>query len=136
ELAAEALGRRDPARAAALAGEVLGDRPTFNRLLAGGKGEGAVPPRSAAGQIHAPGVGGAPPVARGRGAAPRAGGGEPKRPGGVGGGEGRAAAARPDAEAVLVEIGQAATEPEELRRAAWRGLKRSRRARKRAEAAT
>jgi ParB family chromosome partitioning protein len=34
------------------------------------------------------------------------------------------------AEQELVKIGQAAEQPEELRKAAWRGLRRSKRARK------
>jgi ParB family chromosome partitioning protein len=43
--------------------------------------------------------------------------------------EGLAAVAREDAEAELVKIGKAEEEPEELRKAAWRGLRRSKRAR-------
>jgi ParB family chromosome partitioning protein len=46
--------------------------------------------------------------------------------------EGLAAAASEAAEAELVRIGQAEGEPEELRKAAWRGLRRSRRARAKA----
>jgi ParB family chromosome partitioning protein len=44
--------------------------------------------------------------------------------------EGLAMLARADAEAKLLAIGQNKDEAEELRKAAWRGLKRSRRARK------
>jgi ParB family chromosome partitioning protein len=44
--------------------------------------------------------------------------------------EGLAKLAREDAEARLVAIGKAETEDEELRKAAWRGLRRSKRARK------
>ena len=52
--------------------------------------------------------------------------------------EGLAAAASEEAEAELVKIGRATENPEELRKAAWRGLRRSKRARQRAttEAAT
>jgi ParB family chromosome partitioning protein len=46
--------------------------------------------------------------------------------------EGLAAAATEGAEAELVRIGQALDQPEELRKAAWRGLRRSKRARKKA----
>jgi ParB family chromosome partitioning protein len=46
--------------------------------------------------------------------------------------EGLAAAASEAAEAELVKIGTATDEPEELRKAAWRGLRRSKRARKKA----
>ena len=46
--------------------------------------------------------------------------------------EGLAAAATEEAEAELVRRGQAEGEPEELRKAAWRGLRRSKRARQRA----
>jgi hypothetical protein len=44
--------------------------------------------------------------------------------------EGLARLAREDAEARLVQIGKAEKEDEELRKAAWRGLRRSKRARK------
>jgi ParB family chromosome partitioning protein len=53
--------------------------------------------------------------------------------------EGLAAVAGEDAEAQLEQVGRSLDNPEELRRAAWRGLRRSRRARRRAartEAAT
>jgi ParB family chromosome partitioning protein len=46
--------------------------------------------------------------------------------------EGLAAACSEAAEAELVKIGRSEAEPEELRKAAWRGLRRSRRAREKA----
>src|SRR5262249_28845121 len=55
-VAAQALARRDPNRASALAGRVLSDRVSFERLT----GDGAVKVeetlRSAAGQVHYQGV--------------------------------------------------------------------------------
>jgi ParB family chromosome partitioning protein len=50
--------------------------------------------------------------------------------------EGLAAAASEPGEKQLEQIGRGLENPEALRKAAWRGLRRSRRARKQAEAAT
>jgi ParB family chromosome partitioning protein len=129
--AAEAVARADAARAAAVAGRVLADRAAFNRAAAhGGAGLTGVL-RGAAVQVHHQGVAvphlaarkdvaGLAAVAGNRGFP------EEARLGAV---EGLAAAASEEAEAELVRLGQAEGEPEELRKAAWRGLRRSKRAR-------
>lgn len=130
-LAADLLARSDPKRAAKLAVEVLSDRPAFNRL-AGAKAVPAKDVAAAAGQVHyqpvvLPVLVGArdvPPlaaVAKDRKAA------EAARLGAV---EGLGAMADPAAEAVLVEVGTAADDDKDVRKAAWRALRRSKRARR------
>jgi ParB family chromosome partitioning protein len=134
--AAQAVARDAPARAAEVAGRVLSDRVAFNRV-AGKDGADLTPAvRGAATQVHYQGV--AVPylaarqdvsdlaaVAANRDLS------EETRIGAV---EGLATAASEAAEAELVKVGQALDNPEELRKAAWRGLRRSKRAR--AEAGT
>jgi ParB family chromosome partitioning protein len=129
--AADAVARANAARAAAVAGRVLSDRVAFNRAAShGGDGLTGVL-RGAAVQVHYQGVAvahlaarkdvaGLAAVAGNRGFS------EEARLGAV---EGLAAAASEEAEAELVRLGQAEGEPEELRKAAWRGLRRSKRAR-------
>lgn len=130
-LAADLLARSDPKRAAKLAAEVLSDRPAFNRL-AGAKAVPAKDVAGAAGQVHyqpvvLPVLVGAkdvPPlaaVAKDRKAA------EAARLGAV---EGLGAMADPAAEAVLVEVGTAADDDKDVRKAAWKALRRSKRARR------
>jgi ParB family chromosome partitioning protein len=132
--AAAAVARADAGRAAALAGRLLSDRVAFNRAAVRGGAELEGVLRGAAVQVHYQGVAvphlaarndvaGLAAVARNRGFP------EETRLGAV---EGLAAAASTEAEAELVRLGQAEEEPEELRKAAWRGLRRSRRARQRA----
>jgi ParB family chromosome partitioning protein len=133
--AAAAVGREDAARAAELACRLLSDRVAFNRA-ADGAGEGLTDVlRGAAGQIHYQGV--AVPHLAGR----RAVGDlaavannnsltEGTRLGAI---EGLAAAASEAAESELQRLAGALDNPEELRKAAGRGLRRSRRARQRAE---
>jgi ParB family chromosome partitioning protein len=134
-LAAEAVARDDPRRAGALAGKLLSDRVAVARVAACAPNEVTAPLRGAAVQVHYQGVAlphlaehndvaGLTAVAGNRGFT------EEVRLGAV---EGLAAAASVDAEAELVRIGQSMQEPEEVRKAAWRGLRRSRRARKKAE---
>jgi ParB family chromosome partitioning protein len=129
--AAGAVARADPARAAAVAGRVLSDRVAFNRAAAHGDDRLTAVLRGAAVQIHSQGVAvphlaarrdvaGLAAVAGNRGFP------EEARLGAV---EGLAAAASEEAEAELVRLGRAEGEPEELRKAAWRGLRRSKRAR-------
>jgi ParB family chromosome partitioning protein len=103
----------------------------YNRAAAhGGDGLSAVL-RGAAVQVHYQGVAvphlaagndvaGLLAVARNRGFP------EEARLGAV---EGLAAAVSEEAEAELVRLGETEGEPEELRKAAWRGLRRSKRAR-------
>jgi ParB family chromosome partitioning protein len=135
-VAAEAIGRHDPVRAAALAQRLLSDRVSFNRLARESKGADlAGTLRTAAGQVHYQGVALPYLVARGdveglgavaeNRSLPEA-----TRLGAI---EGLALLAREPAEAKLLEIGQEETQEEELRKAAWRGLRRSKRARKRAQ---
>ncbi len=132
--AAEAVARSDPARGATLAGKALSDRVTFNRLAARPKVDVGATLRGALAQVHYQGVA-VPHLAARRDAAGLAavagnpGFNEETRLGAV---EGLAAAASEAAEAELVRIGKAEGQPEELRKAAWRGLRRSRRARARA----
>jgi ParB family chromosome partitioning protein len=131
-LSAELLARFEPKRAAKLAMKMLKDRPSFNRLTAA-KAVHATNVASAAGQVHYQPV--ALPilvaekdvptlaaVAKDRKAA------EAARLGAV---EGLGVMAAETAEKVLVEIGTAKDDDKEIRKAAWRALRRSKRARKR-----
>jgi ParB family chromosome partitioning protein len=133
-LAAEAVSRADAKAGATLAGKLLSDRVTFNRLAAreGARVEDTL--RGALAQVHYQGVAvpllvarrdvpGLAAVAANRGFT------EETRLGAV---EGLAAVATEAAEAELLKVGQAKDAPEELRKAAWRGLRRSRRVRKKA----
>jgi ParB family chromosome partitioning protein len=125
------VGRGDAARGAALAGKALGDSVAFNRLASRARVDVAATSRGAAAQVHLQGVVVPHLTARGdvkglAAVAGNAGFNEETRLGAV---EGLAAAALQEAEEELVRIGTAAGQPEELRKAAWRGLRRSRRAR-------
>jgi ParB family chromosome partitioning protein len=131
--AAQAVARDDSARIPALAGRVLSDRVAFNRVAAGSGAALAETLRGAVGQVHYQGV--AVPhlaaqrdvsamaiVANNRALS------EETRLGAV---EGLAAAASEEAEAELAKVGRSLENPEELRKAAWRGLRRSKRVRQR-----
>ena len=131
-LAAEALSRGQSSQAAEAAGRVLSDRVAFNRMAARAPDPLTSILRGSAAQVHYQGVAlphladradvtGLVAVAGNPGFA------EDVRLGAI---EGLAAAAQEAAEAELVRIGRSEGEPEELRKAAWRGLRRSRRARK------
>jgi ParB family chromosome partitioning protein len=135
--AATAVGQADGTRAADLAGQLLSDRVAFNRV-AGRAGDGLTAVlRGAAAQVHYQGV--TVPHLAGRrdvatlaavannGTLPEA-----ARLGAI---EGLAAAATEAGEAELKRLAEAQENPEELRKAAGRGLRRSRRARQRAAAA-
>jgi ParB family chromosome partitioning protein len=131
-VAAEAVARHSAARAAALAAQVIADRVSYGRLVRGA-GEGATAPlRSAAAQVHYQGVALPHLIARGdvAGLSAVAGNGSLPDATRLGAVEGLALLARPDAEAELVKIGQDTAADEELRKAAWRGLRRSKRLRK------
>jgi ParB family chromosome partitioning protein len=134
-LATELIARFDPKRATKLAGKMLDDRPSFNRLVAAGAVR-APDVAAAAAQVHYQPV--ALPVlvaeksvptlaavARDRKAT------EPARLGAI---EGLGVMAAEPAEEVLVEIGTAKDDDKEIRKAAWRALRRSKRARKKAAA--
>jgi ParB family chromosome partitioning protein len=134
-LAVETLARNNGQRASKLAERLLSDRVSFNRLTAAEGVDVAGTLRTAAGQVHYQGVvlphliaqgdvEGLSAVAENRKLP------EATRLGAI---EGLALLAREAAEARLVTIGQAEKEDEELRKAAWRGLRRSKRARQRAK---
>lgn len=138
-LSSEMLARFDPKRAAKLAtpDKMLSDRPSFNRVVLAGAIHSA-DVKSAAASAHLQPV--ALPVfvaekdvptlaavAKDRKAP------EAARFGAV---EGLGVMAAEPAEAVLVEIGTAKDDDKELRKAAWRALRRSKRARKRGAANT
>jgi ParB family chromosome partitioning protein len=134
-LAVEAIARHDPARAAALAEQTLSDRLSFNRLAASPGVDVTETLRTAAEKVHYQGVALPHLVARGdidglmavvdNGALS-----ETTRLGAV---EALARMAKVEAEAKLVEVGKNTSLDEELRKEAWRGLRRSKRARKKAE---
>ena len=136
-LSAELLARFDPKRAAKLAEKMLSDRPGFNRLVIA-KAVSAANVTSAAANVHLQPV--ALPVfvaekdvttlaavAKDKKAN------EVARLGAV---EGLGVMAVETAEKVLVEIGTAKDDEKELRKAAWRALRRSKRARARGAANT
>jgi ParB family chromosome partitioning protein len=136
-IAADAIGRLVPDRAPELAARLLSDRVSFQRLARGAGDRLGGVLRAAVRQVHAQGVvlpslidrgdvEGLAVVAEDR-TLP-----EVTRLGAI---EGLAAVAREPAEAVLRRIGLATgpEEDEELRKAAWRGLRRSRRARQKLE---
>jgi ParB family chromosome partitioning protein len=135
-LAAEAVGRLAPDRARALALRLLSDRASFDRLALVGDG---IPDRdtlrSAARQVHAQGVvlpylidrgdvNGLAAVAEDRTLS------ETARLGAV---EALGATGLEAADAALRRIGESTAEDEELRKAAWRALRRSKRTRRKAE---
>jgi ParB family chromosome partitioning protein len=136
--AAQALARRDPVRAATVAGRLLSDRAAFDRLVAEGAVEVENTLKTAARQVHHQGVVLPDLIDRGDVATlaavaedralP-----EVTRLGAV---EGLAAMGRAPAEDVLRRVGLRAEEDEEFRKAAWRGLRRSKRARQKGAAAS
>ncbi|HEY1186317.1 MAG TPA: HEAT repeat domain-containing protein, partial [Gemmata sp.] len=131
-LAAEMLARFDARRAAKLAERMLSDRPGFNRLVIAKAVTGANVVGAAASAHLQPvalplfvaekDVGTLAAVAKDRKAP------EAARFGAV---EGLGVMATEPAEKVLAEIGTAKDDEKELRKAAWRALRRSKRARAR-----
>ncbi len=129
-LAAALLAKFDPKKAAALLGGMLTDKPTFARVVGGGvKPEGVLKP--AAAQPHQQSVALQPlvaakdvptlgAVAKDKKAA------DPARLGAI---EGLGFMADEGAEQVLVDIGTADGDDEDVRKAAWRALRRSKRRR-------
>ena len=137
-MAADALGRNAPERASALAERLLSDRAAFRRLARGAGDRLEEVLHAAARQVHAQGVVLPLLIARAdvEGLAIVAE--DPTLPQvtRLGAIEGLAAIAEEPAEAVLRRIGLApgpeskSQEEDELRKAAWRGLRRSKRSRK------
>jgi ParB family chromosome partitioning protein len=129
--AAQALARRDPKRASTLVGRLLSDRAGFDRLILDGAVEVEDTLKTAARQVHYQGVV-LPGLIDGGDVAPLAAVAEDRtlpeatRLGAV---EGLAAMGREAAEDALRRVGMRADEDEEFRKAAWRGLRRSKRAR-------
>ncbi|HET8680707.1 MAG TPA: hypothetical protein VFM54_02355, partial [Micromonosporaceae bacterium] len=132
-LAADALAERDPARAGKLAEHLLPDRVAFNRMLTPGKRALNVdkPLRAAVSQPHYQGIALPHLVARGDVGALSAAAEDRKLPEAtrLGAVEALGKVAAEPAEAKLRAIGLAQDEPVELRQAAWRALRRSKRAR-------
>ena len=136
-LAAELLARFDPKRSAKLVEKMLSDRPSFNRLVAaraikaanvtGAAASPHVQPVALPVLVAEKDVKTLATVARDRKAP------EAARFGAV---EGLGVMAAEPAEAILVEIGTAKDDDKELRKAAWRALRRSKRARKRGAVST
>jgi ParB family chromosome partitioning protein len=131
EVAADVLARHDPARAAKLAEHLASDRPSFQRLGTAAQTAGFV--KSAAGQVHyqpvalpaliaAKDVETLAAVAKDRKKP------EAARLGAI---EGLGVMASEDAEKALAAVGAAEGDDEDVRKAAWRALRRSKRARKR-----
>ncbi|MGP0065863.1 MAG: HEAT repeat domain-containing protein [Isosphaeraceae bacterium] len=132
--AVQAIARRDPKHAADLANGLLSDRVGFHRLTLDGRVNVEDTLRAAARQVHYQGVVLSDLIDRGE-VATLAGVAEDRslpeaaRLGAV---EGLAAMAREPAEEVLRRVGLRTDEDEEFRKAAWRGLRRSKRARQKA----
>jgi ParB family chromosome partitioning protein len=133
-LAAEALARDDARRAAAVAEKLLSDRVSFNRLADQEGVHLEAMLRKAAGQVHYQGVALPHLIAEGDEEGLGAVAADRKLPEAtrLGAMEGLALLARETAEERLKRIGLAKGEEEELRKAAWRALRRSKRARQRA----
>ena len=133
-LAAQALGAKTPERASALAGPLMADRVSFNRLARGAGPRIADALRPAAGQVHYQGVALPHLVALGEVETLAAVAADRKLPEAtrLGAVEGLARLAREPAEAALRRIGASESEEEDLRKAAWRCLRRSKRLRAKA----
>ncbi len=131
-LAADALGRLAPDRAAKLLEALASDRPSFARLVAGtGSAAAAAFVKTAAGQVHyqpvaLPAVIAAKDVPTLAAVAKDRKKPEAARLGAV---EGLGAMAAEPAERVLAEVGAADGDDDDVRKAAWRALRRSKRAR-------
>lgn len=132
EIAAAVLSRYAPARAAALLDALASDRPSFNRLVAGRELPAAAAfVRTAAAQVHTQSVALPAVVAAKDVAALAAVAQDRKKPEAarLGAIEGLGVMAVQPAEAILAEVGAADGDDEDVRKAAWRALRRSKRAR-------
>jgi ParB family chromosome partitioning protein len=128
-LAAEAVAQAAAARAPEVAGRTLSDRVAFNRVAARAGQHLDATLRGAVGQVHYQGVIVPHLVARRdvdglKAVAVNPGFSQETRLGAI---EGLAAEASPAAQAVLQSLGRSEEQPEELRKAAWRGLRRAKR---------
>ncbi|MBU1896250.1 hypothetical protein KKB55_00600, partial [Myxococcota bacterium] len=129
-LAIEALRRRAPATTNALLAEIIDDRASLNRLIGAVDADAALLAlRAGAAGVHTQGVALPHLVRRGdveglrvilEGAYP-----EPVRLGAL---EALAQIATPTAQDALAAVAKAEATPKALRKAAWRGLRRSKRA--------
>jgi ParB family chromosome partitioning protein len=133
--AAQALARRDPKRASGLADRLLSDRVGFHRLALDGLVELDNTLRSAARQVHYQGIVLPTLIDRGDVATLAALAEDRSLPevARLGAVEGLAAIGREPAEDVLRRVGARADEDEDFRKAAWRGLRRSKRVRRKAQ---
>jgi ParB family chromosome partitioning protein len=131
-VAAQVLARRDPKRAADLADRLLSDRAGFDRLTRVGTVNVDETRRSAARKVHYQGVVLPALIDRGDVATLAAVCDDRTLPdtARLGALEGLAAMGREAAEDVLRRLGMRTDEDEELRKAAWRGIRRSKRARR------
>ncbi len=132
-LASDLLARSSPTRAAAMVEKMLSDRPSFNRL-ASARAITADQVAGVAGQVHyqpvvlpvliaGKAISPLETVAKDRKAA------EATRLGAI---EGLGVMADEAAERVLIEVGTTKDDEKDVRKAAWRALRRSKRARRRA----
>jgi ParB family chromosome partitioning protein len=132
-LASDLLARSSPTRAAAMVEKLLSDRPSFNRL-ASAHAISAEQVAGVAGQVHyqpvvlpvliaGKAISPLEAVAKDRKAA------EATRLGAI---EGLGVMADEAAEKVLIEVGTTKDDEKDVRKAAWRALRRSKRARRQA----
>jgi ParB family chromosome partitioning protein len=130
-IAAQALGRLDPGKAGSLAERLLADAVGFRRLTLEGKVHVDPVLRAASKQVHYQGVVLPALIDRGEVATLAAVLGDRSLPEAtrLGALEGLAAMALEPAEAVLRKAGSDEKEDEEIRKAAWRSLRHSKRAR-------
>jgi ParB family chromosome partitioning protein len=134
-LAVDVLARQEAKKAEKLADQVLGDQVSFRRLAAAEKVDLAAVLHKAAAQVHYQGVAIAELVARDdrEGLFAVASDGKQTEAVRLGAIEGLARLADEEAEKRLAELGREEKLDEDLRKAAWRGLRRSQRARRKAE---
>jgi ParB family chromosome partitioning protein len=135
-LAASALARYNAKQKQSVADAVLSDRVALNRVTAGGEAEFASALRTAAAKVHYQGVALPHLISAGdvEGLYSTASDKSLPETTRLGAVEALAKLGREEAEARLVELGQDQENDEELRKAAWRGRRRSQRAREKAGA--
>ena len=136
-IAIDALSRGSPERAQQLAEKLLSDRISFNRLMLRDGAQETDMLRNAVRQVHYQGVALPHLIAQAdveglAAVAENASLSEATRLGAI---EGLAKIPKAAAEAKLLHVAKNATEEEELRKAAWRALRRLKRARQRLETA-
>ncbi|MEK6234021.1 MAG: HEAT repeat domain-containing protein, partial [Planctomycetales bacterium] len=131
-LAAGALGKFSPKTAEKIAGRLVSDRVSLRRLASGENVDVSAAMRDAAARVHYQGAALPELLAQADAEGLRAVMTDHELPQAtrLGGLEGLAKLASEPAETMLVEFAQSQDDSEELRKAAWRGLRRSQRARK------